>query len=324
MRATVRAGMWVGCVVMFSTLASAEPQASDKATAQALFDQGKHLASASKFKEACSKFEESQRLDPGIGTQFHLANCYEKAGRTASAWTLFLEVASEARAQKQTDREKVARDRAAALEPKLSKLTISVSDAAKTADLEIKRDGVSVGAAQWGAPLPVDPGTHMITASASHKQPWRTTVEVAAGGASAAVTVTPLRDAPVTAAPAASTSSPSAVPSSVEAPSSGRRTSAILFAGVGTLAMGTGGVLGLLAKSKFKSAWDDGHCDDAGCDPTGLEIQRSAISRGNVATIVAVSGAVLTTAGVVLWLTAPKTEMKVGLSPKEIVLRGTF
>jgi hypothetical protein len=319
----VRVAVWVGGMAIVPALANAEPQAADKATAQALFDQGKHLVAASKFQEACSKFEESQRLDPGIGTQFHLANCYEQAGRTASAWTLFLEVASEARAQRQTDREKVARGRAAALEPKLSKLTISVSDAAKSTDLEIKRDGVAVGAAQWGAPLPVDPGTHTITASASHKQPWRTTVEVASSGGSATVTVTPLRDAPATSAPAAVTQ-PITAPSSVEAPSSGRRTLGMVVAGAGTLAMGTGGVLGLLAKSKFKSAWDDGHCDDAGCDSFGLEVQQSAISRGNVATAVFVSGAVLTTAGVILWLTAPKAEMKVGLSAKEIVLRGTF
>jgi hypothetical protein len=323
MRGTVWAGAWVGCIATVTAMASAEPQAADKATAQALFDQGKHLASAGKFQEACSKFEESQRLDPGIGTQFHLASCYEQAGRTASAWTLFLEVASEARAQKQTDREKVARGRAAALEPKLSKLTISVSDAAKAADLEVKRDGVSVGAAQWGAPLPVDPGSHTITASASHKQAWRTTVEVAPSGGSATVTVTPLRDAPAAAPPIAVTQ-PSAAPPSVEAPSSGRRTSALLLVGAGTLAMGTGGVLGLLAKSKFKSAWDDGHCDDAGCDPIGSEIQQSAMRRGNVATVVFVSGAVFTAAGAVLWLTAPKAEVKMGLSPKEIFVRGTF
>src|SRR5262249_715040 len=153
-------------------------------------------------------------------------------------WTLFLEVASEARAQKQTDREKVARDRAAALEPKLSKLTISVSDGAKSADLEIMRDGVSVGAAQWGAPLPVGPGSPTITATASHKQPWRTTVEVATGGGSATVTVSALRDTPAAPPPVAVTP-PGAENFSVEAPSSGRRTAGIVIAGAGALALGT-------------------------------------------------------------------------------------
>jgi hypothetical protein len=318
MRWILRVGVWVGWMATMPALASAEPTAVDKATAQALFDQGKHLVAANMFREACSKFEESQRLDPGIGTQFQLANCYEQSGRTASAWTLFLEVASEARAQKQSDREAVARGRAAALQPKLSKLTISVPDAAKSPDLEIKRDGVFVGAAQWGAPLPVDPGTHVIAASASRKEPWRTTIEVAAG-ASATITVAPLHEAP--AAPAAVGFTP---PPPVQASASGRRTVGVVVTGAGIVAMGTGGVLGLLARSKFKSAWDDNHCNDAGCDSAGLETQRSAISRGDVATVVFVSGAILTAAGAVLWITAPAAEMKVGVSPMEVVLRGTF
>ena len=80
--------------------------------------QGKHA-------DACPKLEESQRLDPGIGTQFNLAVCYEQVGRTASAWSTFLDVAGAARAAGQTEREKVARQRATALEPRLIRLTIT-------------------------------------------------------------------------------------------------------------------------------------------------------------------------------------------------------
>jgi len=75
MRVKVGAARWIACMALIPALARAEPTAADKATAQALFDQGKHLAAGGNFQEACSKFEESQRLDPGIGTQFHLASC---------------------------------------------------------------------------------------------------------------------------------------------------------------------------------------------------------------------------------------------------------
>src|SRR5258706_9020963 len=115
----------VSCVLALLSLqprhARADASPADKATAQALFDQGKTLLSKGDVAGACPKFEESQRLDPGIGTQFNLATCYERAGRTASAWTLFLEVASAARAAHQPDREKLARSRAADLEPNRAK-----------------------------------------------------------------------------------------------------------------------------------------------------------------------------------------------------------
>ena len=59
---------------------------SNKAAAEALFSEGRSLASAGKCDEAIPKFQASQKLDPGIGTLLNLADCYEKVGRTASAW----------------------------------------------------------------------------------------------------------------------------------------------------------------------------------------------------------------------------------------------
>lgn len=149
---------------------------ADAAAAQALFDQGKKLMAEKKYAEACPKFEESQKLDPGLGTQTNLAICYESMGRTASAWSLYLDVASQAKATNQPDREKKARDAAKALEPKLSKLTIEV--ASPPPGLEVKRNGQPVGQASWGTPLPVDPGEIQITAVAPAKKLWETTIKI--------------------------------------------------------------------------------------------------------------------------------------------------
>src|SRR5687767_5825288 len=90
--------------------------AENAAAAESLFNEGKKLSTQGKWQEACLKFEESQRVDPGIGTLFQLANCHEKVGRTATAWAEFREVAASAKASGQGAREKVARERAAALE----------------------------------------------------------------------------------------------------------------------------------------------------------------------------------------------------------------
>jgi hypothetical protein len=149
---------------------------ADAATAQALFDQGKKLMGEKKYAEACPKFEESQKLDPGLGTQTNLAICYEAMGRTASAWSLYLEVAGAAKATNQPDREKKARDAAKALEPKLSKLTIEV--ASPVDGLEIKRNGQVVGQATWGTPIPVDPGDVKLTAVAPNRKLWETSLTI--------------------------------------------------------------------------------------------------------------------------------------------------
>lgn len=152
---------------------------ADAAAAEVLFKQGKQLMEQKKYADACPKFEESQKLDPGLGTQMNLALCYTELGRTASAWSLYLEVASQAKATNQPDREKKARDAAAALEGKLSNLTIEV--ASPPEGLEVKRNGQPVGKASWGTPLPVDPGDVQVTAVAPGRKLWETTVKVTKG-----------------------------------------------------------------------------------------------------------------------------------------------
>jgi serine/threonine-protein kinase len=123
-----------------------------------------------RFEEACVKLEESQSLRSGIGTQFNLAECYEKTGRTASAWSLYLRVASETKALGQAEREQVARTRSAALEPRLSRLTIEVSSPAPA--LEIELDGAKMTAGTWGIATPLDPGDHQLVARAPGYQSW--------------------------------------------------------------------------------------------------------------------------------------------------------
>jgi hypothetical protein len=68
-------------------------------------------------------------------------------GRTASAWALFLEVAARAHERQKTEQEQIARTRAGALEPKLSKLTIVVPEPSRIDGLVVKRNGTDVGSA---------------------------------------------------------------------------------------------------------------------------------------------------------------------------------
>ncbi|HEY5372894.1 MAG TPA: hypothetical protein VIK01_04375 [Polyangiaceae bacterium] len=197
-----------GRLLASSAQALAEPH-DDAAAAQALFEQGKKLMAAGKQADACPKFAESQRLDPGVGTLLNLAACYEASGRYASAWSTFLEGESAARADKNAGAARVARSRADALTNKLSKLTITVTHP-DTPGLEVHRNDTVVGQAQWQLPIPADPGAHHISASAPGRKPWRTEVELKGAGSTVEISVPDLVVEPVAAAaPAAPPPAPS-------------------------------------------------------------------------------------------------------------------
>src|SRR5947207_15885135 len=92
------------CVgVLLPTPAHAEAGAAQKAAAESLFDDALKAMKSGHFTEACPKLEESERIDPAIGTLLYLGECYEKTGRTASAWATFREAASAAQAQGESE-----------------------------------------------------------------------------------------------------------------------------------------------------------------------------------------------------------------------------
>lgn len=323
-RRVARAAVVV-CAVSVLVTGMARAQDRDPAAAQALFDEARKLMDASRYAEACPKLAESQRLDPGIGTQFHLASCYEHAGKLASAWATFLEVASVATASGQTDRARAASRRASLLEPRLSRMKIVVPAASRASGLEITRDGVAVGMAQWDVALPVDAGDHHIEVTAPDKRSFAAPVRVA-DGATVSFEVPPLESA-VAAAPEGSTRptpdaaqapepspaqlsavpppapNPAAADTTRSEPSAGPGALVIGIGIVGVVGVGAGAVLGMVARSKNEDS--KGHCDPMNhnqCSPRGVELRNDAYTFSDLATAAFITGgAAIATAGL-LWI----------------------
>ena len=132
--------------------------AAQSLAAEALFNEGRTLMDAGDYVHACPKLAESQRMDPGTGTLLNLGICYQKAGKTASAWGTFKEAAVLARRDNRADRVTYAQEQIALLEPGLSYLTVVVSDATKTIGLAVQVDGAALGEGAWGTAIPTDPG----------------------------------------------------------------------------------------------------------------------------------------------------------------------
>src|SRR5687768_11340119 len=131
-------------VLLVAGGAHGEPGATEKATAEALFQQGTELMNEKQYAAACEKFGGSQQLDPALGTQLRLADCNDKVGKSASAWAMFKEAASIARSRNEPDRQRIADERAAELEKRLSKLEIKIDTKNLPVGFEVKLNNVSI------------------------------------------------------------------------------------------------------------------------------------------------------------------------------------
>ncbi len=296
-------------------LAIAAPaRANDPATATMLFEEGRRLVGAGHYADACPKFEESERLDPGLGTQFHLADCYEHTGRLASAWALFLDVSSAAGGTGQEAREALARKRAAALEPRLSKLTIAVPRPVE--GVEVHRNGEALAEVLWNAAVPVDPGSYRVEASAPGHKTWVTVATVASEGAATTVTVPPLEpEAPATApSPALAAAPPPVSPDDDAA----RRTQteklvAIAAGGAGVVGIALGAGFGIDSISKHGAY--ERYCAGDTCQPGARSLHDAAVSSGNASTVSFVVGGVLLAGAGVLWYVAGRTAPPLTVAP---------
>jgi len=223
--------------------------------ARQLFNDGRTLVGEGKYAEACPKFEESLRLELGVGTQFNLADCWEHIGRTASAQALFLGAAASAKAAGQAERQQVLHDRATALEPRLSRLVIDV--AATDPKLSVKRGDLPLDSDAWGKAVAVDPGKYTITARAPGKKSWEKQVEVTAATPLVTVQVPELESEPVKAAtPAKAAPKQAAAPADAAAADHGPSSinyRALSVAGIGLVGIGVGAVMGV----KYLSANGD-------------------------------------------------------------------
>jgi hypothetical protein len=292
------------CIVLVSAalgVGNPAPAAaeSDKVSAQVLFDAGVKLMEQGSYAEAIVKLEESYRQEPGEGTQYKLAICYETTGRFASAWAAWKEVADALDRQGDKERASAARKFADNLVPKLVHLQIVVTpEAASTQGIMVVRDGVEVGRAAWHTRIPVDPGNHQIVASAPKKKLWETSVTIQAGGAPVEVRVPALEDAPVP-----------------EPPGTGllpQRIAAIVAGAVGVLGFGLGSGFGGAAIAQWGAVKSSGGCatDESGdiiadrCNDVAIRMGKNAAELATASDINFVIGGAGITAAAVLWFTA--------------------
>jgi hypothetical protein len=251
-----------------------------KVLAEQLFTSGRALLEAGQVGVACEKLAESQRIDPAGGTALLLGICLEQQGKLASAWAALRSARAMGVRDGRQDRVAVADEHLQGIEPRIAHVTVTVPSEALVPGLEVSLDGVQLGDASRGTPLPVDPGPHDLRATAPGHRSSATTIVVPPGPGDTRATVQPLP---------ADRSEPRTVP-------------LVMVGTVGVLALGATAYFGVAAISAENGKPTRCVSTDSSC----LDRAGSAESqRATYATVATVAGGVAAAAAVgelLLWL----------------------
>lgn len=286
----------VSCLASVAPSLEAAPTSQESAAAEALFEEGQSLVEKGDFPAACDRFEKSQRLDPQVGTLLYLATCHEQIGKTATAWVEFKDAQAQAESANKPERVKQAQEGVARVGALLSKATIKLEAPAEGQVVTVNGVVVKV----FDTPLPYDPGTLTVEASAKGKKTHTQTVELASN-AVLDVVVPKLEDAPVV---------------SVEPPAKDH-TLAYVVGGAGLGVTALGFAFGGVAMAQKGSA-DDGHCDATTCDQEGLDLYDQATAFAWASNVTVGVGLAAVATGVVLFFVLP------GETPPSTALLPTF
>jgi hypothetical protein len=310
----------IAIVLLF--VASTALADDDKAQAVALFEEGLKELKAGNFEKACASLRKSNELHADSGTRGSLARCYEKLGKVASAWKLWVDLSTTAPKNLRGD----AAANAAKLEPRLPKYMFKV--AAGTPKLGITIDGVTVDPTPDVA-VPIDAGKYIVEVNAAGYAAWKTAFAAVEGKtAEIKIELTPIKSnepepqpqpPPITEKPT---------------PKSSRKTIGFAMLGVGGALAITGTVFGVIARSRYNDAQDICGGDIDVCNVDRLEEAQDKVdtarSAGNIATITLIAGGAALVTGVVLIVTAPKASRSVAISPMVgsdtagVLVRGGF
>jgi hypothetical protein len=289
--------------------------------AEQLYTEGKRLAADGKYDVACPMFEESQRLEPAIGTQFNLADCLEKTGHAASALTLFREVARVAQMSGKQERQRAAEERITLLERSVARIRVTGPASPSSVEISVRIDGKLVEHDELARGLPVDPGAHVVKVEATGYKPWSTTVTATEAPATAPADVPTDRVLEI-AAPALEANAITPALTAPAAPASALRPLGLALAGGGAVGIAVGAIFGLQALSKRSDAGCNG-TDCSAASAGSAATLRDAKSAGTVSTIGFVAGGVLAAAGIVLFVVAPRGNASTTRASAQIVPGGT-
>lgn len=282
-------------VLFGSAPARAQGEAEQPAArAERLFREGREALKEERYELACAKLAESEALEAAAGTLLNWAICLEKLQRRVAAWNTYRAALDLARSTNNKDAARLARQQLGVLEGELVRLTI-VPPLEPAPGLRILLDAVLLQPERWNQPLAMEPGEHVIEASAPGQKPWSQKLVALQAGLERVIVV----PAPPLVCPLAK---PMTQPHRIEPRAVANdgffRTSWLVPGAVALAGLAATTYFGLRAASEWSTRQT--HCRVQGCDAIALRASERA---ADFARLADVSAAVtLTAAATSVWL----------------------
>lgn len=326
----LRAGLLLGvssALLALSSLAAADEGVSIEERAQAELE-------TENFAEACPLLARIYTADKRPESLVKLADCYEKAGKLASAHAAYALLVSLPDSPATDALRAKARARFAELGPRRSTVTVRLAPETRSIPgLRVRIDGRDLPPETWDAPHPHDAGRVAVTAEAPGKNPFASTVNLASEGASVVVDVTFDTRAEAQAQKATATNVKAGIGRTGVGSSyfvDETTVGPYQVAGIATFATGTatlltGFVIGLLAAADYNRS--AANCYLGICaDRAYVAAAEDARAKGDVGTVVGGVGAVLMATGAAFYFLAPRPSRSQDFSvrPAGLGAVGTF
>jgi hypothetical protein len=245
-----------------------------------LFVQGRTAFNDGKYEVARSYFEQSQAIDPAVGTLLNLAVCEEKLGRLAAALGHLKEAL--VKVEPADNRRPLITERLADLEKRTPRLTVR-SAKPLNSNVTVSLDGKPIEPAALGTAMRVDPGVRALKCAVPSGVLCAQTVTVREG--EDAVAVLALTE-PVASPPPVAVQSP-APPVSEVAPRSANALPYVI-GGIGIASLAAGLITGMAVINRKATVSD--HCDASGCDQQGLDAARTGKTLEVISTVTTLVG----------------------------------
>jgi len=159
---------FISLPLALTALLHASPLRAEESNVQKadrLFREGTAALDAGRFREACPKLEESQKLDPALGTQYNVALCHQKLGESVVAYRIFSEVATASHAAGKAERERASLAKLAELSSRVGRMMLGTKAIADASGVELKIAGEVIPRQRWAEPQIVEPGSVLVQVS---------------------------------------------------------------------------------------------------------------------------------------------------------------